>query len=225
MSNLLALLNRTVRHVAPVRSKERYYPPNRWNDSWSHGYDLNNAHEDARYGTLIALIRRHEGNGPLLDVGCGDGLLEEQYRKVSSVQIVAFDYSAAAIDRAKARRLPDVDFFCADSRTFRPQQRFSVVLLNESLYYVEEYLGMMENLSQALTADGVFVVSMHDARITRRIWKNVQRSYTLLHGVTLKDEPTGCSWHIRLLRPRITHWVGALVDPPLDKPGLSAIRK
>lgn len=201
MSSLLTLINRAVRHVAPVRSKERYYSSESWDDSWSRGYDLNQAHEDARYGTLIALIHRHEENGPVLDVGCGDGLLEEQYRKVGSAQIVAFDYSAAAIERAKARRLPGVEFLCADCRTFRPQQQFSVVVLNESLYYVEDYLGLMENLSQALTVDGVFVVSMHDTRIAKRIWKNVQRSYVPLHGVALKDEPTGCLWHIRVLQP------------------------
>ncbi len=202
MSGLLALINRAFSHVTPTGSKEHCFSTDRWDDSWSQGYDLNNAHEDARYGTLIALMHRRQSDGPILDVGCGDGLLEEQYRRVSNVQIVAFDYSAVAIERAKARCLPDVDFLCLDGRTFRPQQRFSVVVLNESLYYVEDYMGMMEVLSGALTADGVFVVSMHDTQITKRIWRNLQRSYVLLHGVTLTDERTGCLWHIRLLRPR-----------------------
>lgn len=202
MTSFLTLINRAVHHVTPARSKERFYSSESWNHSWSHGYDLNQVQEDARYGALIALIRRHEKEGPLLDVGCGDGLLEEQYRKVSSVPIVAFDYSAVAIERAQARGLQSVDFLCADSRTFRPQPRFSVVVLNESLYYIEDYLGMMENLSLALTADGVFAVSMHDTPIASRIWKNLLRSYIPLHGVMLKDEPTGCRWHIRLLQPR-----------------------
>jgi trans-aconitate methyltransferase len=147
-------------------------------------------------------MRRHERDGTLLDVGCGDGLLEEHYRKVSSARIIAVDYSSAAIKRAQGRGLPDVQFFCTDSRTFRPQGRFSVVVLNESLYYVDDYLGVMENLSRALTADGVFIVSMYDTGITRRIWKNVRRSYTVLQGVMLKDETTGTLWHIRSLRPR-----------------------
>lgn len=201
MSNVLALINRAIRHVIP-RSKEPYYTCDKWNDSWSRGYDLNTAQEDGRYGTLIALMRRYERGGPLLDVGCGDGLLEEWYRKLSGVQMVAFDYSATAIERARARRLPGVDFFCADSRTFRPEQQFSIVVLNESLYYVDDYLGMMKDLSRALRADGVFLVSMHDARITKRIWKNVLCSYALLQGVTVKDESTGGLWRIRLLRPR-----------------------
>lgn len=203
MREILDRISRSVRHLALPRSKERCFSVNRWNDSWSRGYNLNTLNEDARYGAVVAWMRRHEQDGPLLDVGCGDGLLEEHYRKVSGVQIVAFDYSSTAIERARARHLPGVDFLSADSRTFRPEGRFSVVVLNESLYYVDDYLGVMENLSRALTADGVFIVSMHDTRITRRIWKNVQRSYALLHGVMLKDETTGTLWRVRLLRPRI----------------------
>lgn len=200
MSSVLALVNRAVGRIIP-RSKERYYSSESWNDSWSHGYDLNVVQEDGRYGALMALMRRYESGGPLLDVGCGDGLLEEWYRKLSGVQMVAFDYSATAIERAKARRLPDVDFLCVDSRTFRPEQQFSMIILNESLYYVDDYLGMMNNLSRALRADGVFVISMHEARITKRIWKTLLRSYHLLQGVSLRDESTGGLWHIRSLRP------------------------
>jgi trans-aconitate methyltransferase len=174
-----------------------------WNDSWSQGYEMsmNCAQEDARYGTLIALMRRHEGKGPILDVGCGDGLLEERYRQVSSAPIVAFDYSSAAIELARARQLPDVEFFCSDSRTFLPNQGFSLVVLNESLYYIDNYLTLLERLSRALTPEGVFLVSMHDARITKRIWKNVQRYCTTLDGIIVKHENSHGGWHIRLLRP------------------------
>jgi len=196
------LINRAIRHVAPARSKEHWFSAERWNHSWSHGYNLNSLNEDARYGTVVAWMYRHEGDGPLLDVGCGDGLLEERYRKVSTTPIVAFDYSSTAIERAQARHLPDVEFFCADSREFRPRGRFSVAVLNESLYYVDDYLEVMENVAQALTAEGVFIVSMLDTLITRRMWKNLKRSYVVLHGVVLKDEATGGLWHVRLLRPR-----------------------
>ncbi|HVO63564.1 MAG TPA: class I SAM-dependent methyltransferase [Terriglobales bacterium] len=202
MANLRNLIGRTVRYLAPARSKERSFSADIWNNSWSHGYDLNILNEDARYGVVVAWMRRYERNGPLLDVGCGDGLLEERYRKVSTTQIIGFDYSSIAIERARARCLNDVEFLCADGRTFLPKRRFSVVVLNESLYYVDDYLGVMANLSRALIDDGVFIVSMHDTRVTRRIWKNVQRSYVLLHGAALRDETTDGFWRVRLLRPR-----------------------
>jgi trans-aconitate methyltransferase len=201
MSGISALIKQTIARVIP-RSKERYYSSDKWNNSWAYGYDLNIAQEDARYGTLMALMRRYEEEGPLLDVGCGDGLLEERYRALSSVQIVAFDYSETAIERAKERRLSNVDFLCADSRTFCPKQQFSIIILNESLYYIDDYLGLMKHLSGTLKPHGAFIISMHDNPITQRIWKNVLRSYTLLQHVALKDECAGSLWRICLLRAR-----------------------
>jgi 2-polyprenyl-3-methyl-5-hydroxy-6-metoxy-1,4-benzoquinol methylase len=200
MSHVFAQMGRAAQHFNP-RSKERYYTADKWNDSWSHGYDLNKAQEDARYGVLMALIQRFQKEGPLLDVGCGDGLLEERYRKLGDTRIVAFDYSATAIEHAMARQLPNVDFLCADSRTFRPEEKFSIVIFNESLYYADNYLDMMKDLSRSLKRDGVFIVSMHGSPITKRIWKNVLKSHILLQGVCLKDEITGGLWHIRSLRP------------------------
>jgi 2-polyprenyl-3-methyl-5-hydroxy-6-metoxy-1,4-benzoquinol methylase len=200
VGHINSLIDRAIRHVFP-RSKERYYSPDNWNDSWSHGYDLNIVPEDGRYGVLMALLRRYEGKGPLLDVGCGDGLLEQWYRNFSGVKILAFDYSSAAVEHARTRRLLDVDFVCADSRTFQASEQFSTIVFNESLYYIDDYLGVMKDLSSRLQDNGVFVVSMHDGRIPNRIWKNVLRSYKQLQGVAVKDESTGGLWRIRVLQP------------------------
>jgi trans-aconitate methyltransferase len=199
MSQVLARIDRAMRRVMP-RSKERYFSAEKWDSQWSSGYDLNKTQEDARYATLMALMRRYEGEGPLLDVGCGDGLLEERYRQFSQIEVVAFDYSAAAIEQANARQLPGVSFLCADSRTFRPSRKFSMVVLNESLYYVDDYLGLMKTLSDSLASQGVILVSMHEGAIPNRIWKNLLRTHAMVHGVAIHDESTGARWHIRALR-------------------------
>ena len=199
MTGIAEKLQRTFsRFVAP--SKERYFSAAKWDDSWSDGYDLNRPDEDARYGSLIAIMRRYEREGPILDVGCGDGLLEERYRVMSDVKIVAFDYSEVAIESAKKRNLRDVEFLCADSRTFRPQERFSAIVLNESLYYVDDYPGLLKDMSGLLKTDGVFIISMHESSITARIWKNVLRSYALLQSLRLTEESKSVTWHIRVLR-------------------------
>lgn len=197
---MLAPIDKVIRRLVPG-SKERYFSAGKWDDSWSHGYDLNKAREDARYGALTALMLRYEAQGPILDVGCGDGLLEERYRKLSTVPMVAFDYSAVAIEHAQSRQLSNVEFLCADSRSFQADRLFSMVVFNESLYYVDEYLGLMKNLSGSLAQNGTFVVSMHDAPITNRIWRNILHAYTPIQGVELKDEASGQIWRIRVLRP------------------------
>jgi 2-polyprenyl-3-methyl-5-hydroxy-6-metoxy-1,4-benzoquinol methylase len=198
MGHAPTLIDRVVRKFVP-RSKERYFSSGKWDDSWSKGYDLNTAHEDARYGTLMALMRRHERGGPLLDVGCRDGLLEERYRQLSDVRIVAFDYSATAIERANARRLAGVDFKCADSRTIRLEQQFSQIVLNESLYYVDDYIGLLATLATALRSDGVIVISMYETRTTRAMWKKVLQFYAPVQGFILKNESTNGTWHIRVV--------------------------
>ncbi len=202
MENVQRLISRAWRYVVPRASKERYFSATKWDAQWSNGYDLNLAREDARYGALIALMRRHEGDGPILDAGCGDGLLAARYRKISDARIVAFDYSAAAIELARARELTGVEFFCADSRTYRPNELFSMIVLNESLYYIDDYQGVMRTLSGALLPGGLFIVSMHDASITRRIWKNIQRVHEPVDGVGIEHEPTGGRWRILALRPK-----------------------
>lgn len=199
MEAITNLIDRAIRHVTPRMSKERYFSPAIWNTKWSGGYDLNLAREDGRYGALAALMCRYHSGGSILDAGCGDGLLGTWFRRFSMARIVAFDYSTAAIDIAKARQLPEVEFFCADTRTFKPKERFSIVVLNESLYYMDNYMEVMSTLSGALTESGLFIVSMHSDPITKRIWKNLERSYVVLDGIMLKHEPTGGIWHLRVL--------------------------
>lgn len=202
MKNTLDRLTRAIRHATFDRSYENYYSADGWNRDWSAGYDLSIPKEDARYGTLLTMMRRYERGGPILDVGCGDGLLAERYRSFSPARMVGFDYSETAVAHATARKVPNTEFFQADSRTYRPADLFPLIVLNESLYYLQDYMGVLKNLSQALTPEGVFLISMYDTVITRRIWKNLIPACTLLQGASVKDEGTGCRWWIRSVRLR-----------------------
>jgi SAM-dependent methyltransferase len=202
IANLFRLARRAIRHLTVERSYEPSYPLDRWEKDWAGRYDLDVPKEDGHYGVLLALLRRYDRGGPILDAGCGDGLLEHLFRPLSASRMLAFDYSQAAVDRALARGLPGCEFFRADSRYYQPAERCSIVILNESLYYIEDYLGVMRNLSRGLKPDGVLIVSMYDTLINRRIWKALGHSYARLQGVAVRDEGTGVLWHIRVLRPR-----------------------
>jgi predicted TPR repeat methyltransferase len=203
MRDMFATLTKAFRHVTFDRSYERYYSADGWNQDWAKGYDLTVPKEDARYGTMLTMMRRYERGGPILDVGCGDGLLAERYRSLSQARIVGFDYSETAVEHAIARNIANTLFFHADSRTHKPAEHFPLIVLNESLYYLQNYMGVLDNLSRGLAPDGVFLISMYDTIITRRIWKNVLGAYLSLQGAFVKDEQTGRRWWIRSLRPRL----------------------
>jgi trans-aconitate methyltransferase len=202
MTKLLQLPNRVIRHVFLDSSYERYYSPEIWDGKYQGGYDLNAPAEDGRYGALLAIIRRFERQGPILDAGCGDGVLEQQLSTVSAARVVAIDYSQSAIDAANKRRLPNCEFICSDYRGFHPRERYTIIVFNEALYYVEDYLAAIEHLSRFLTADGVLIVSMFETRVTSRIWKALKGTCTFLQGALVQDEATGTRWRIRALQPR-----------------------
>ncbi len=203
IADLFRLARRTVRHLTVERSYEQYYPAGRWEQDWAGRYDLDVPKEDGHYGALLALMRRYDRGGPILDAGCGDGLLEQIFRPLSTSRILAFDYSHAALERARARNLAGCEFFHADSRQYQGSELCSAVILNESLYYIEDYLGVMRNLSRCLKPDGVLIVSMYDTLITRRIWSALDRAYLRIQGIAVRDESSGLLWRIRVLRPRV----------------------
>jgi len=202
MTKLLELPNRVVRHLFLDGSYERYYSPEIWDGKYQGGYDLNAPAEDARYGALLAIIRRFERHGPILDAGCGDGVLEQQLSNFSASRVVGIDYSQSAINAANKRGLLNCEFVCSDYRGFHAQERFTIIVFNEALYYVEDYLATIEHLSRFLAEDGVLIVSMFETRVTSRIWKALKGTCKFLQGAMVQDEATGTRWRIRVLQPR-----------------------
>jgi 2-polyprenyl-3-methyl-5-hydroxy-6-metoxy-1,4-benzoquinol methylase len=192
---------RVLRYLFTERSYARYYSAETWEEKFRQGYDLDTAAEDGRYGALLALMQRYDRGDGLLDAGCGDGLLANRYRPLSRSHLVGLDYSNRAIEKAKARGLTGCDFHCTDYRDFRTEERFSVVVFNEALYYVEDVLGVVHALQPVLRDGGVFIVSMFDTRVTARIWNTLRTHLEIVQGVRVHDEGSGLSWRIRVLRP------------------------
>jgi 2-polyprenyl-3-methyl-5-hydroxy-6-metoxy-1,4-benzoquinol methylase len=192
---------RVLRYLFTERSYERYYSAETWEQKFRQGYDLDTTAEDGRYGALLAIMQRYDQGDGVLDAGCGDGLLAARYRPLSRSPLVGLDYSSCAIDKARARGLAGCEFHCTDYRDFRTNEGFSVIVFNEALYYVEDFLGVMHALQPLLRDGGVFIVSMFDTRVTARIWTTLHGHFETVQGVRVHDEGSGLSWRICVLRP------------------------
>jgi 2-polyprenyl-3-methyl-5-hydroxy-6-metoxy-1,4-benzoquinol methylase len=191
---------RLVSHLFLDKSYQKYYSAKVWDSKYGQEhYNLDVPLEDGRYGALMALLQRYDRGGPILDAGCGDGLLELRYRPLSESRLVAVDYAEAAIDIAKRRNIPATEFRTADFASFQTGETFSVVVFNESLYYMENYLDVLTKLETVLKADGVFVISMFDTMVTSRIWKAVYKRYRTVQTVTVKDGGSRRSWTIAVV--------------------------
>jgi len=186
------------------RSYENYYSAEVWDDKFKGGFGLDDPMEDSRYGALMMIMKRYENKGPVLDFGCGDGLLQEKFRAVSRVRLVGIDYAPAGIDKAKTRGLADCEFICADYRRFQPGERYSLLVFNEAIYYINDYMNVLERMTDYLLPDGHIVVSMFQTRVTARIWKQLMARLQMVQGAWTGDERSGRRWTIRVFeRPAV----------------------
>lgn len=196
LSKLARLPVRVLRHTFLDRSYESYYSADVWERKYKHeGYDLGDPKEDGRYGALMQVLRRYD-RGPMLDLGCGDGLLWKHYRPLSNSLLTGVDYSETAVARANARALPNAEFRAVDYRTFDPGRKLAVAVFNESLYYIDDFLDAVAKSESWLDDRGVVVVSMFDTMVTRRIWKRLRERRKCMQWLSVRDHPSKVVWTI-----------------------------
>jgi SAM-dependent methyltransferase len=107
------LLRPIVRVAIGERSfKKMYYlaymklkPDGGYDDAF---FEFIERHNEACYPFLAETLMAHFHPESLVDVGCGSGGISAAFMKAGCRDIHSFDYSRAALQRAKARGLPDV---------------------------------------------------------------------------------------------------------------------
>lgn len=183
------------------RGFEHYYSAGRWDELYLAGYNFDMRDQDARYGVLLALMKAWDAHRPVLDVGCGVGLMAQKFRQVSSSPFVGVDYSPRAIELALSDAIPACEFFCMDYRQCNFQQQFGIILFNESLYYVDDAAGTMRKFSSFLAPGGVFIISIYQAVFNRSIWRVLESEYSVRRSVVVTDETASKGWRIQVLQP------------------------
>ncbi|MFK7956134.1 MAG: trans-aconitate 2-methyltransferase [Lysobacterales bacterium] len=199
MSNLLV---KAFRHLFLDRSYTHYYSKDQWEAMYEEGYELNKPQEDGRYGVLTQLLSRHVGAEPVLDVGCGEGLVATHLRRVSDVPLEGFDLSEKAIAIARSRNIPDCQYSAAGFDDVNPgEQRYSVIVFNESLYYADDPALLVRKYQQWLAPKGVFLISMYDTVVTRRVWRSIANEGSVKQAVQVKDLESQLMWTLKILAP------------------------
>jgi trans-aconitate methyltransferase len=198
LRKLAQLPIRAFRHVLLDQSYESYYSSEIWERKYrDEHYHLGDPQEDGRFGALLQVLRRYD-RGPMLDLGCGNGLLWKHYRPLSESPLIGVDYSDTAIAKANSLALPNAEFNAADYRNFKPGRELTVVVFNESLYYIEAFLDAIATAESFLDDQGVIVVSMFDTLVTRRIWKRLLERRKWLQSISVHDQRSKRTWTIRV---------------------------
>ncbi|WP_166657912.1 class I SAM-dependent methyltransferase [Actinokineospora alba] len=157
--------------------------------------------EISHYAVIVGYGTYLKPGGSVLDVGCGEGVLQERYLPHGYSNYVGVDISAVAVEKLKDREDERTAFVQGDAESTVPEGKFDVIVFNESLYYFEDPLAVMTRYAEVLAPDGIFLVSMFQgSRRARSVLEHVLRHHTVLDE-TLTTQGTR-SWRCAVVRPK-----------------------
>ncbi len=171
------------------------------NGEWDY---LRNLDELSRFSVVVGYCHHLKPRGAILEVGCGEGLLESRLDPARVGRYLGVDIAPEAIARAGVRRRPGVDFVAADALEFKPRDRFDIVLFNECLEYFDDPRALVARYRSALHPDGLVLVSMFvglDTARTERIWRMLDRDWETRSATRVVNEH-GYAWVIKVLSGR-----------------------
>ncbi|WP_234263362.1 class I SAM-dependent methyltransferase [Hydrogenophaga sp. NFH-34] len=176
-----------------------------WDVAYGQGHwnYLYRSSELARYGTIVSFSHRFTQGGPVLDLGCGEGILKLHLNPDTYARYDGVDLSSEAI--GKAQQMPadgKSRFVAADIEVFEPPEPSDVIIFNEVLYYLTDPLKAVQRYEAFLKPGGVFIVSMFDMLKSRKIWRELDGHYALLEASRAVNHG-GHSWSIRVYRRRV----------------------
>jgi 2-polyprenyl-3-methyl-5-hydroxy-6-metoxy-1,4-benzoquinol methylase len=168
-------------------------------DSWQR---LRGAGEAARYQAVRRVTERYAGDGFVLDIGCSQGILQEdlRYRRYLGV-----DNCEQSIALARPKSDLQTQFVYADGSTFVADAPPNAVVMNEVVYYLPDPIGAVLHHARSLAPGGVLIVSIY-----ARTWS----SRRLLQAIAARLEKVESS----LVRSGHLAWTVAVFRPLPDQP-------
>jgi len=137
----------------------------RWNKQYKSGRweSLKSDMEAKRYYKIIDYFDKYAPANPaILDIGCGDGVLNERLGDFKYDYFLGVDFSSVSIEKAKAKQFPDAEFLAVDAIKFRPERDYDTIVFNEVFYYIPETkkTAVLDLMLDHLTNDGILIASI-----------------------------------------------------------------
>ncbi|MET0389309.1 MAG: class I SAM-dependent methyltransferase [Polyangiales bacterium] len=179
------------------------YSPPQWEQEYRTGKwrYMHGLQELARYSVVIGYARFFRPGGAVLDLGCGEGILQQRLGTNGYSRYMGVDVSEVAIARARERTDASTMFVCADVERFEPGRKFDVIVFNEVLYYFSDPLAVLRRFESLLEPDGIFIVSMFSDSETSKNWSVLERAYEFIDETTTGNAKSGFAWSCRVARP------------------------
>lgn len=176
----------------------------RWEEQYAKGEWawLRRIDELGHHSVLAGYFHYLKPGGSILDIGCGEGLLQERlngYEKYVGVDL------GEAIKIAAAKAVSENDsktkFAVGDMNTYTPEQMFDAMVFNESIYYLDDITKSLRQYDKFLNKNGVMLISVHQRDKHQKIWDAIEQVYTPIDECVVINK-LGTGWTCKaLMRP------------------------
>ncbi len=173
---------------------------NTWNEQYLEGkWDtLRSNWEDARFDVMRKFMGSYSVKGKILEIGCGEGLLQAQLDPVIYSSYLGIDISEVAVQRALYLENSCTRYRAADMEEFNPAEKFDMIIFNESLYYAKCPCSTMLKYMGFLEENGVFITSIYETTRNKRLIKKINKFFKPVESaVTANDRGR---WHCQVYR-------------------------
>ena len=135
-----------------------------WDNQYKKGMweMLKSEQEVERFKKVANFVKKYSNRGDVLDVGCGEGILQKHLIVDTYRSYLGIDFSCEAINRASSSPLPNVLYECHDMESFTTSSKFDIIIFNESIYYSNHPLDVLEKYKCMLTDEGRIILSLFE---------------------------------------------------------------
>ena len=168
-------------------------------DRWNYQYDkglwdgLKGLDELARFSVIVGYIKfLKPGQPEILEIGCGEGFLQQRLQTQNYGRFVAFDISDSAIKNAQAQADEKCTYLVADMDKYEPTGQFDMIVFNESIYYSKHPLKTLQRFATYLKANGLLLVTINDHKHSDALWQDIKDGFELLDEAKTVTSKSTC---------------------------------
>ncbi|MFD1141328.1 class I SAM-dependent methyltransferase [Larkinella insperata] len=174
-------------------------------ERWNYQYDkglwegLKGLNELARFSVIVGYIKYLKPGQPeMLEIGCGEGLLQQRLQIQNYGRFVGIDISDSAIQTAQAQGDEKCTYEVDDMDKYQPEGTFDLIIFNESIYYSRHPLETLQRYATHLKANGLLVVTINDHKHSDELWQTIRDGFDLLDEATTVTSKSTCVCKILL---------------------------
>jgi 2-polyprenyl-3-methyl-5-hydroxy-6-metoxy-1,4-benzoquinol methylase len=176
-------------------------------DRWNYQYNLGrweglgDIHELARFSVIVGYAQHLKPNGKMLEIGAGEGYLQQRFDKTKYSLYYSTDVSDVAIANAKKYEDEKTKYLVADMNTYVPDQKFDVIIINEAIYYGVTVDKVLTRFNPYLEDGGIFIVSINGDERNAEWHKMMENSsFSKIDGTTVNT--TRNTFYITVLKKK-----------------------